>query len=99
MGPTLYPLGAWEFAEPAYIYFVDLERALDCSLQGIWWDVLWEYKMTGPSLRAIQFLCNHSETFAHISCTGQIMSLGWLEKASVFPEMEDGKEECLRFSV
>lgn len=33
--------GAWEVAQPVYMYFVDLKKAF--NPQGTLWKVLWEY--------------------------------------------------------
>ncbi|KAI3373044.1 hypothetical protein L3Q82_006338 [Scortum barcoo] len=47
-GPALFTLGrvlegAWEFAQPVYMCFVDMEKAYDCVLRGTLWGVLREY--------------------------------------------------------
>ncbi|MDF4995661.1 reverse transcriptase family protein, partial [Vibrio parahaemolyticus] len=48
--------GAWEFAQPVHMCFVDLEKAYDRVPRGILWGVLREYGVGGPLLRAIQSL-------------------------------------------
>ena len=35
---------------------VDLKKAFDCVPRGILWEVLWEYGVGGPLLRAVQSL-------------------------------------------
>ncbi|TWW61017.1 hypothetical protein D4764_05G0011070 [Takifugu flavidus] len=40
--------GAWEFAQPVHMCFVDLENPFDCVPRGVLWGVLQEYGMSGP---------------------------------------------------
>ncbi|TWW77644.1 hypothetical protein D4764_12G0010340 [Takifugu flavidus] len=39
--------GAWEFAQPVHMCFVDLEKAFDCVPRGVLWGVLREYGVSG----------------------------------------------------
>ncbi|KAK3545682.1 hypothetical protein QTP70_010761 [Hemibagrus guttatus] len=50
--------GSWEFAQPVHMCFVDLEKAFDHVPCGILWEVLWEYGVHGPLLRAVRSLYN-----------------------------------------
>ncbi|KAK3556168.1 hypothetical protein QTP70_005570 [Hemibagrus guttatus] len=59
--------GSWEFAQPVHMCFVDLEKAFDCVPCGILWEVLWEYGVRGPLLRAVQSLYNQSRSLVHIA--------------------------------
>ncbi|KAK3518183.1 hypothetical protein QTP70_033879 [Hemibagrus guttatus] len=52
--------GLWEFAQPVHMCFVDLEKAFDHVPGGILWEVLWEYGVHGPLLRAVRSLYNWS---------------------------------------
>ncbi|KAK3507851.1 hypothetical protein QTP70_001422 [Hemibagrus guttatus] len=53
--------------------FVDLEKAFDHVPRGILWDVLWEYEVRGPLLRAVRCLYNRSRSLVHIaSCKSDL---------------------------
>ncbi|TKS65269.1 putative 149 kDa protein ORF 2 [Collichthys lucidus] len=52
--------GAWEFAQPVYMCFVDLEKAFDRVPLGVLWGVLREYGVPDPLIRAIQSLYSRS---------------------------------------
>ncbi|KAK3564038.1 hypothetical protein QTP86_006949 [Hemibagrus guttatus] len=65
--------GSWEFAQPVHMCFVDLEKAFDRVPRGILWEVLWEYGVRGPLLRAVQSLYNRSRSLARIaSCKSDL---------------------------
>ncbi|KAK3553016.1 hypothetical protein QTP86_031158, partial [Hemibagrus guttatus] len=57
--------GSWEFAQPVHI--VDLEKAFYRVPRGILWEVLWEYGVRGPLLRAVRLLYNRSRSFVRIA--------------------------------
>ncbi|KAK3507789.1 hypothetical protein QTP70_000372 [Hemibagrus guttatus] len=65
--------GSWEFAQPVHICFVDLEKAFDRVPPGILWEVLWEYGVRGPLLRAVRSLDNRSRSLVRIaSCKSDL---------------------------
>ncbi|KAK3567863.1 hypothetical protein QTP86_027338 [Hemibagrus guttatus] len=65
--------GSWEFAQPVHMCFVDLEKAFDCVPRGILWEVLWEYGVHGPLLRAVRSLYNQSRGLVRIaSCRSDL---------------------------
>ncbi|KAI3356607.1 hypothetical protein L3Q82_017808 [Scortum barcoo] len=71
-GPALYPPcrvleGLWEFAQPVYMCFVDLEKAFDRVPHGILWGVLREYGVRGPLLRAVRSLYDRSRSLVRIA--------------------------------
>ncbi|KAK3569032.1 hypothetical protein QTP86_021564, partial [Hemibagrus guttatus] len=64
---------SWEFAQPVHMCFVDLEKAFDRVPRGILWEVLWEYGVHGPLLRAVQSLYNRSRSLVRIaSCKSDL---------------------------
>ncbi|KAK3566414.1 hypothetical protein QTP86_032266 [Hemibagrus guttatus] len=65
--------GSWEFAQPVHMCFVDLEKAFNRVSRGILWEVLWEYGVRGPLLRAVRSLYNRSRSLGHIaSCKSDL---------------------------
>ncbi|KAK3535803.1 hypothetical protein QTP70_021119 [Hemibagrus guttatus] len=65
--------GSWEFAQPVHMCFVDLEKAFDWVPRGILWEVLWEYGVHGPLLRAVRSLCDRSRSLVRIaSCKSDL---------------------------
>ncbi|KAK3535695.1 hypothetical protein QTP70_020572, partial [Hemibagrus guttatus] len=60
-------VGLWEFAQPVHMCFVDLEKAFDRVPCGILWEVLWEYGVRGPLLRAVRSLYNRSRSLVRIA--------------------------------
>ncbi|KAK3517658.1 hypothetical protein QTP70_014900 [Hemibagrus guttatus] len=59
--------GSWEFAQPVHMCFVDLEKAFDHVPCGILWEVLWEYGVRGPLLRAVRSPYNRSRSLVYIA--------------------------------
>ncbi|KAK3514902.1 hypothetical protein QTP70_034587, partial [Hemibagrus guttatus] len=59
--------GSWEFAQPVHMCFVDLEKAFDRVPRSILWEVLWEYGVHGPLLRAVRSLYNRSRSLVRIA--------------------------------
>lgn len=41
--------GSWEFGQPVYLCFVDVQKAFDRVLRGILWELHLEYGVGGPS--------------------------------------------------
>ncbi|KAK3571740.1 hypothetical protein QTP86_018731, partial [Hemibagrus guttatus] len=65
--------GSWEFAQPVHMCFVDLEKAFDHVPRGILGEVLWEYGVHGPLLRAVWSLYNRSRSLLRIaSCKSDL---------------------------
>ncbi|KAK3510619.1 hypothetical protein QTP70_011885 [Hemibagrus guttatus] len=59
--------GSWEFAPPVHMCFVNLEKDFDRVPRGILWEVLWEYGVRGPLLRAVRSLYNQSRNLVCIA--------------------------------
>ncbi|KAK3510565.1 hypothetical protein QTP70_010565 [Hemibagrus guttatus] len=69
--------GLWEFAQPVHMCFVDLEKAFDRVPCAVLWEVLWEYGVCGPLLRAVRSLYNQSRSLVRIaSCLDLQHALG-----------------------
>ena len=80
--------GAWEFAHPVYMCFVDLEKAYDRVPWGILWGVLREYGVPGPLVRAIRSLYKQSESCVRI--------LGAKSSISAISYLSAEFNECFR---
>ncbi|TKS64956.1 LINE-1 reverse transcriptase -like protein [Collichthys lucidus] len=59
--------GAWEFAQPVYMCFVDLEKAFDRVPRGVLWGVLREYGVSDPLIRAIRSLYSLCQSLVRIA--------------------------------
>ena len=59
--------GSWEFAQPVHMCFVGLEKAFDLAPRGILWEVLREYGVGGPLLRAVWSLYERSRSLIHFA--------------------------------
>ncbi|TWW53743.1 hypothetical protein D4764_0109230 [Takifugu flavidus] len=59
--------GAWEFAQPVHMCFVDLEKAFDRVPRGVLWGVLREYGVSGPLIRAV---CSHDRCQSLVRIAG-----------------------------
>ncbi|KAK3512205.1 hypothetical protein QTP70_000467 [Hemibagrus guttatus] len=71
----LFKKGDWRAARGfvGVLCFVDLEKAFDRVPRGILWEVLWEYGVRGPLLRAVRSLYNRSRSLVRIaSCKSDL---------------------------
>ncbi|TWW78160.1 R2DM Retrovirus-related Pol polyprotein from type II retrotransposable element [Takifugu flavidus] len=59
--------GAWEFAQPVHMCFVDLEKAFDRVPRGVLWGVLQEYGVSGPLIRAVRSLYDRCQSLVRIA--------------------------------
>ncbi|TWW69254.1 hypothetical protein D4764_18G0000600 [Takifugu flavidus] len=59
--------GAWEFAQPVHMCFVDLEKAFDRVPRGVLWGVLREYGVSGPLTRAVRSLYDRCQSLVRIA--------------------------------
>ncbi|XP_054621698.1 uncharacterized protein vopp1b isoform X1 [Dunckerocampus dactyliophorus] len=59
--------GAWEFAQPVYMCFVDLEKAFDRVPRGILWGVLREYGVSDQLIQAIRSLYDRCQSLVRIA--------------------------------
>lgn len=62
MGPRKQLTGTGGIAQPVYMCFVDLEKAFDRVPRRILWEVLQEYEVRGPLLRAVRSLYDRSRS-------------------------------------
>ena len=58
--------GMWEYAQPVYMCFVDLEKAYDRVPRGLLWEVLKEYGVPEPLRRAIRSLYSKSQSCVRV---------------------------------
>lgn len=59
--------GAWEFAQPVHMCFVDLEKAFDRVLRGVLWGVLREYGVSDSLIRAFRSLYDRCRSLVRIA--------------------------------
>ncbi|KAK0132808.1 LINE-1 reverse transcriptase [Merluccius polli] len=59
--------GAWEFAQPVHMCFVDLEKAFDHVPRGVLWGVLREYGVSDPLIRAVRSLYDRCQSLVRIA--------------------------------
>ncbi|TWW59217.1 General transcription factor II-I repeat domain-containing protein 2 [Takifugu flavidus] len=59
--------GAWEFAQPVHMCFVDLEKPFDRVPRGVLWGALREYGVSGPLIRAVCSLYDRCQSLVHIA--------------------------------
>ncbi|TWW78139.1 R2 Retrovirus-related Pol polyprotein from type I retrotransposable element [Takifugu flavidus] len=59
--------GAWEFAQPVHMCFVDLEKAFDRVPRRVLWGVLREYGVSGPLIRAVRSLYDRCQSLVRIA--------------------------------
>ncbi|KAK0134955.1 Transposon TX1 uncharacterized protein [Merluccius polli] len=62
--------GAWEFAQPVHMCFVDLEKAFDRVHRGALWGVLREYGVSDPLIRAVRSLYDRCQSLVRIAVEG-----------------------------
>ncbi|KAK0150975.1 LINE-1 reverse transcriptase [Merluccius polli] len=59
--------GAWEFAQPVHMCFVDLEKAFDHVAREALWRVLREYGVSDPLIRTVRSLYARCQSLVHIA--------------------------------
>ncbi|XP_049595828.1 leucine-rich repeat-containing protein 57 isoform X1 [Syngnathus scovelli] len=59
--------GAWEFAQPVHMCFVDLEKAFDRVPREVLWRVLREYGVPSQLIRAVRSLYHRCQSLVRIS--------------------------------
>jgi len=59
--------GAWEFAQPVYTCFVDLEKAFDRVPRGLMWGVLREYGVPDSLIGAVRSLYDRCQSLVRIA--------------------------------
>jgi len=77
-------VGAWEFAQPVYMCFVDLEKGFDRVPRGVLWGVLREYGAPDPLIRAVQSLYDRCQSLVCIASS----------KSDVFPVRVGLRQGC-----
>ena len=76
--------GAWEFAQPVHMCFVDLEKAFDRVPRGVLWGVLREYGLSDPLIRAVRSL--------YYRCQSLVRIVG--NKSDLFPVRVGLRQGC-----
>ena len=59
--------GAWEFAQPVHMCFVDLEKAFDRVPRGVLWGVLREYGVSDPLIWAVRSMYDRCQSLVRIA--------------------------------
>ncbi|KAK0132885.1 Retrovirus-related Pol polyprotein from type-2 retrotransposable element R2DM [Merluccius polli] len=76
--------GAWEFAQPVHMCFVDLKKAFDRVPRGVLWGVLRVYGVSDPLIRAVCSLYDWCQSLVRIASN----------KTDLFPVRVGLRQDC-----
>ncbi|TWW77869.1 hypothetical protein D4764_12G0012590 [Takifugu flavidus] len=88
--------GAWEFAQPVHMCFVDLEKAFDRVPREVLWGVLREYGVPGPLIWAVHSLYDRCQSLVRIAGNDVVLLAKKVKcllrvKEEILPQVEEFK--------